>query len=184
MFKIKNINAGLVLFDKIDGKYYGLLGSYFDKNNDEIYTFPGGGYLENYDKTALHTAIREFIEEIFNIKVADTKLNEIVSMIREKKLLSNIYVHKPNKFITYFGDFNILNFIYEHIYNHKFNLYNFINFRNKKVNEKIIAKDGLNEFNKIHVIKLNYLLKNKNKIKIRTISKYILNKMIKLFNLN
>ena len=182
MFKIKNINAGLVLFEKINNEYYGLLGSYFDKNNDVIYTFPGGGYLDSYDKTALHTAVREFIEEIFNIKVADTKLNEIVSMIRKEKLLSNIYIHKPDKFITYFGNFNILNFIYENIYNHKINLYNFINFRNKKVNEKIVPKDGLNEFNKIHVIKINYLLKDK--IKIRIISKYILNKMIQLFNIN
>ena len=182
MYEIKNINAGLVLFENINGEYYSLLGSYFDKNDNKIYTFPGGGYLKNYDDTALHTAIREFIEEIFNIKVAETKLNEIVKIIREKKLLSNIYIYKPNKFITYFGNFNILKIIYKNIYNHKLNLYNFIKFRNKKVHEKIIPKDGLNEFNKIYLMKINYLIKKK--IKIRIISKYILNKMIQLFNIN
>ena len=181
MYKIKNINAGLVLFKNIKGYHYSIIGSYLDKNNNKIYTFPGGTYDKNYDKTGLHTAIREFIEEVFNIKIADTKLNEIVNGVKEQKLLYDIYIYKPNKFITFFGDFKILNFIYKSIYNHKINLYSFLPFRNKKIHEKIIPKDGLNEFLKIHLMKLEFLLKNT--LKLRSISKYVLFKMIKLFNI-
>ena len=81
MFKIKNINSGLVLFKNMKGYHYSIIGSYIDKDNNKIYTFPGGTYDKYYDKTAVHTAIREFIEEVFNIKIADTKTEKITDEI-------------------------------------------------------------------------------------------------------
>lgn len=180
MLKIKEINAGLVILKKHKGEIYTLIGSYQDKNNEKIYTFPGGSYSKIYDKTSLHTAVRELIEEVFNIKIAQSKLDEIVKNINEKELLIDEYIYKPKKFITYFGDFKILNFIFKSIYNYKFNLYEFLAFRNKKINEEIIAKDGLDEFVKIHFIKLNDL--NNTKIKLRLISKYVLNQIYLLFD--
>ena len=182
MFKVKNINAGIVLLKKTsENEYYTLIGSYYNKNNIKIYTFPGGTYSKYYDKTALHTAIREFVEEIFNIKISDIKLNEIVKGVKDNNLLLDTYIYKPNRFITFFATFKLLNFIYKCIYDHKFNLYKFLSFRNKDIKEKFIAKDGLNEFYKIHFIKINILLKNNNSIKIREISKYILQKIKILF---
>jgi hypothetical protein len=175
LFNIKNINAGIILLHDSNNVKYTIIGSYLDKNNKKIYTFPGGNYLKNSNENSITTAIREFIEEIFNIKISNSKLNDLIEGIKKKKLLFDFNIYQPNKFITYFSDFKLLKYCYENIYNNIFNLSTFLKFRNKNTNQKIIPKDGLDEFIKIHLVKLTYLYENK--INIRNISKYILYKI-------
>jgi len=87
MLNIKNINAGLIIIKKIDKKYYTL-----NNNNNNIYKFPSGKYNIK-DKTSLHTAVRNFINTIFNISISTSKINKIVNGIKKKKLLSYIYIY-------------------------------------------------------------------------------------------
>ena len=85
MLNIKNINAGLIIIKKINKKYYTL-------NNNTINKFPEGKYNIK-DKTSLHTAIRNFINKIFNISISTSKINKIVNGIIRENLLSYIYIY-------------------------------------------------------------------------------------------
>jgi len=174
MFKIKNINAGLVIVKKINDDYYTLIGSnIIDKK--KVYKFSGGSYI-NLDKTALHTAIRHFIEQIFNIKVSITKIDEIAIEIIKKKLLLNEYIYVPNIIMTYLGSFKTLNYIYKKLFNIKLNIYNFFKLRNKKM--EYITK---NKLAKISLSRINDLLITHTKFK--RITKLILFRIKTIFNI-
>ena len=68
-----------------------------------VWSVPGG-HLEKGESIE-NGAIREFVEEIFNIKISDIKLNEIVKGVKDNNLLLDKYIYKPNRFITFFANF-------------------------------------------------------------------------------
>ena len=174
MFKIKNINAGLIIIKKMNTDYYTLIGSNII-NSNKVYQFSGGNYDE-YDKTALHTAVRHLIEQIFNIKVSSIVINNIVNNIKKKKLLLNEYVYIPNIIMTYFANVTLLDDIYKYLFNKKLNLYVFFNMRNKQLD--YITKKNLS---KISLANISDLLKTHTKMK--RITKYILFKMKIILNI-
>jgi len=174
MFKIKNVNAGLIILKKMNNDYYTLIGSNIIDSN-KVYKFSGGNYKTS-DKTALHTAIRHFIEQIFNYKVSKNKLDDIVKLIKLKKLLLNQYIYIPNIIISYFGSFKLVNFIYKFLFNKKLNIYNFFLFRNKKLNYVSNIK-----ISKISLARIKDLLTTHTKFK--RLSKLILFRIKILYNI-
>ena len=174
MFKIRNINAGLIIVKKINTDFYTLIGSNII-NSKKIYKYSGGAYM-TLDKSALHTAIRHFIEQIFNIKVSISKIDEIVNKVKEKKILLKEYVYIPNIIMTYFGSFKTLNFIYKQLFNIKLNLYNFFISRNKNID--YVTK---NKLSKISLARVKDLLTTHTKFK--RLTKLILFRIKILFNI-
>lgn len=176
MFKIKNINAGLIILKKINTDYYALIGSNII-DSKKVYKFSGGKYI-SLDKTALHTAVRQFIEQIFNIKISSTKIDEIVKGIIKNKLLLNEYVYVPNIIMTYFGSFKVLNYIYKEIYNQKLNIYNFFSSRNKNMD---YISNTSSKLSKISLSRIKDLLTTHTKFK--RVTKLILFKIKIIFNI-
>ena len=174
MFKLKNINAGIIILKKKKNDYYTLIGSNII-NSNKVYQLTGGLYIHD-DKTALHTAIRQLIEQIFNIKINILILDDIVNNIKKKKLLLTEYIYIPNIIITYISSFKLLDYVYEYIYNKKFNLYNFFYDRNKKL--KYITD---NKLSKISLLNITELFKKH--IKMKRITKYILFKLKIILNI-
>jgi hypothetical protein len=183
----KNLNSGLTIIDKIKNEYYILIG-YNIKNNIKEYSLFGGHY-EIDDKTSLHTAIREFLEEFFNIKINNDKIDIIVKELLLNNLIFDYNIKISNTSISYFGNFNTLNLIYKLLYifhfnvNHSktkpFNIYKFFKIRNNLEFKK--KSKGLNEIEKINIKNINYFINN-NKINIKKFTKFIINKIIeKLF---
>jgi len=178
----KGVSGGILIVDIIDNKNIILLGKpNIKKREHEYESF--GGKKEDYDITSLHTAIREFIEEFFNIKLSTNDINMLAIYIRQQNLIV-----KQHDFygISYMINFNGLNQIYQKICDiqkdsnlYKYNINN--NFDvNKYIDERIITEipvDGLNEIKSIHLFNIEDI--KMNKIKLRWYTKKIISKMIK-----
>ena len=96
MLNIKNINAGLIIINKKKNNYYTLINNY---NN--IYKFIQGKNNIN-DKTSIHTAIRNFIYQVFNITISTNKINKIVNgLIKKKIIIKYIYIYTSYYYIVY-----------------------------------------------------------------------------------
>ena len=173
----KNKCSGFVVFDKIGKDFIVLMGS--KMNEERIYEY-FGGKNEKDDKTTLHTAVREFIEEIFNIKIDEKYICDLVlniiknNDIRDKLTLTHT---NHNNNLTYFIGFDTLEKIYNYLKYGKyktiehFNLIEFI--KNRKISG--IEHNGLNEIDKLHL----YFLKDVPKLKLRDVAKRITNHMFK-----
>ena len=169
-----NRNSGVCIFDKVGKDYILLMGSKV-KNNNRIYEFFGGHY-EKTDKTALHTATREILEEIFNIKIESENIDILViEIINHGDIRNELTLENENGGMTYFIGFESLEKVYNYIKYGKykkienFDIMKYVD--NRYVNGD--AKNGLNEISKLHF----YYLKNANKLDVRPITKTILHHM-------
>ena len=119
-----------------------------------------GGRYESYDKTALHTGIREFVEELFNVKLDTYKVDELVKHLIVNEDIIHDYTMKSPTSASYFASFKTLGLIYNFIYHNKyeiiepFDLAKFMETRNYS-KSKCAKADGLCEIDFISVVYLS-----------------------------
>ncbi len=167
----KDRNSGIAIFDKIEDKYIFLLGSK-GKNENRIYEF-FGGHCEKQDISSLHTAVRETIEELFNIKLDTVDINRLVQkMVQSNDIRYDLTFENKKGGITYFIGFRALEKMYNFIKYNKykkvesFDLIEYMKHRTIKNN----ASNGLNEMNSLHFEYLD----NISKLKLRDYASYVL----------
>ncbi len=155
----KELNAGLTIIKKIkdlDEHIILVGGNYI--NGAKQYEMLGGRY-EPYDKTSLHTALREFTEELFNIKLPTEQIDKLVVYFIDNDCLINGLTLQTSTSISFFASFKTLELVYNFVINGKlvnlfpFNFANFIQERNSYSN--CIKTDGLCEIQFISVIYLS-----------------------------
>ena len=167
-------NAGIFI---VNSKGITILGKAHGK---DYYDNFGGGQ-EKTDLSTLHTGIREFIEEFFNIKIPINFLNSLCELIKKNNIIKKeISMFKGTSYII---NFNGLNFIFQELckINDNLKLYNINNNFNikKYVKERIIKdkpKNGLNEIEYLHFFNINTILKKR--IKLRFITDKIINLLL------
>ena len=161
------LNAGLTIFKKIKNtnEYILLIGcNYY--NGKKQFELLGGRY-DLTDKTALHTAVREFIEELFNIKLNIQKIDDLVKkLIINNHIINNLTINSLTS-VSYFANFKTLELIYNYVFNNIYevktllNLSKFIAKRNKDY-LTCVKSDGLYEIkfitfvylSKVHTLKM------------------------------
>ncbi len=155
----KELNAGLTIIKKIkdlDEHIILVGGNYI--NGTKRYEMFGGKY-EPYDKTSLHTALREFTEELFNIKLPTEQIDKLVTYFIDNDCLINNLTLQTTTSISFFASFKTLELIYNFIINGTFvylipfDFAKFIEERNSYSN--CIKADGLCEIQFIGVIYLS-----------------------------
>ena len=178
---LKDQPGGILIVDTINDMNIIVLGkSNVPKRMKEYESF--GGKVEKVDISSLHTAVREFIEEFFNIRINIESVNMIAYNIREKGLILKQYEFFG---MAYLINLNGLNEIFQILceldssfnkynINNKFDLENYIN-------ERVITDSpnkGLNEIKSLHIINLEDI--KEKKIKLRWYTNKIISKMLKL----
>lgn len=156
----KQLNAGLTIIKKIKNKndHIILLGGNINNGLKKFEML--GGHFETSDVSALHTGTREFIEELFNLKLTNDKIDKLV-----KKLINNNHIiHQltqiSDKSASYFANFKTLELIYNYVYYNKYQIVEpldiekFIIKRNSDF-KKCKKSDGLCEIEFISVIYLS-----------------------------
>ena len=117
-----NMNAGLTVIEQIKNKndYIVFIG-FNNHNGIKRFEFFGGKY-DISDKTALHTATREFTEELFNYKLSQDQIDTLVyNLIINNHLIDELtYITKS---ASYFINLNTFKYIYNFI---KYNKYDII----------------------------------------------------------
>ncbi len=156
----RNLNSGLTIIKKIKNKndYIILLGGNYTGNFKKYEML--GGRFEPSDKTALHTGIREFVEELFNIKLNLINLDNLVENLIVNEHLINNLTHKTDTSISYFANFKTLELIYNFVYYGKYQIVkplDFLKFMEKRnfSNNQCIKSDGLCEIDFISVVYLS-----------------------------
>jgi hypothetical protein len=177
---LKGQSGGILILDDIDNNKILVLGkSNVPKRMNQYESF--GGKVEKTDITSLHTAIREFVEEFFNIKISTENINMLALHLRQNKI---ILKQKQFYGMAYLINLNGLNEIFQKLciineslsrynINNKFDLTNYINERTIMG----ISNEGLNEIQSIHIVKLDDI--KENKIKLKWYTNKIISKMIK-----
>ena len=161
--ELLNKAGGILISDIIDGEQIVLLGKSNIPNRLNEYEGFGGKY-ESCDLTSLHTAIREMIEEFFNIKAS----TEFINNLAESIINSNIIIKRFDLHgMSYLINLNGLDFIFNKliIFDTSLLKYKLDDKFNYKLyfQERIIydiPSDGINEIQSLHVIKLSDI-KNK-----------------------
>ncbi len=176
---LKEKAGGILIVDKIGDKQVILLGkSNINKRNGSYESF--GGKYEKEDISSLHTAIRELIEEFFNLKIKTNYVNEIAYDLRNSNMILKQYEFNG---MSYLINFEGLNFIFQKIIKwvkplEKYNVNGAFDYQ-KYINERIvtdIANDGLNEIHKIEIFNIKDV-KDK-KISLRWFTNKIINIMV------
>lgn len=162
--------SGIAIFDNIDNNYIVLMGSKKSIKGRIFEYF--GGHNEPEDDSALHTAIRELVEELFNVKISKININELTNnMLQQNDIRHEITLVHPNKNLTYFIGFETLEKIYNYLHFGKYQIiqhFDLIKYlKGRKINGN--PKDGLNEIEKIHI----YYLEDVAKLKLRNVSRRI-----------
>jgi len=184
---IKGQPGGILISDIMDGEQILLLGkSNVRKRKDIFESF--GGKVEQTDISSLHTAIRELVEEFFNIKISTEVVNEICSEFR-KNTGKSPYILKQYVYygVSYLINLEGLNKIYQLLILYDIDaMMNLIKYNNdgmfdvmKYIEERTIdgiPNDGLNEIKSIHIVKLNDIVDNK--IHLRWFTNKIISKML------
>lgn len=156
----KQLNAGLTIIKKIKNKsdYIILLGGN-NIGNQKKYEMLGGRF-EKSDKTALHTGVREFIEELFNIKLSNNKIDDIVEkLVVNNHIINNLTLY-TNTSVSYFASFKTLELIHNYVNYGQYKIVKpldfakFMEIRNEN-NSKCIKSDGLCEIEFISVVYLS-----------------------------
>jgi hypothetical protein len=181
---LKGQSGGVLISDIVDGNQIILLGkSNIPKRKDTFESF--GGKVEKTDISSLHTAIRELVEEFFNMKISVEILEEICSEFRK-----NNYILKQYNYygVSYLINLDGLNKVYQKLCildenllkyndnkmgNHQFNYIKYM--EERIVND--IPQNGLNEIKSIHMITLDDILNNK--VNIRWFTNKVIGKMLK-----
>jgi hypothetical protein len=173
--------GGILIYDIVDNEQVVFLGrSNIPKRNCDYEGF--GGKYEKCDLTSLHTALREMIEEFFNLLTSIDFINELAIdvinlnlIIKRKQLYGMSYLINLNglNFI-----FNKLSTIYEYLNKYKtndtfnYNLY----FQDRIIND--LPHNGLNEIKSLHVIKIKDIINKNNNLKLRWFTSKIIYEMI------
>jgi hypothetical protein len=177
---LKDQPGGILIVDTINNMNIIVLGkSNVPKRMKEYESF--GGKVEKVDISSLHTAVREFIEEFFNIKTNIESINTIAYKIREKELILKQYEFFG---MAYLINLNGLNEIFQMLcesYNSlsKYNINNKFDLENY-INDRVITESpnkGLNEIKSLHIINLEDI--KEKKIKLRWYTNKIISKMLK-----
>ncbi len=172
--------GGFLISDIIDGEQIVFLGkSNIPQRSTEYEGF--GGKWEPTDISSLHTALREMIEEFFNIKTTTEFINNLaLNIINSNIIIKRVELHGMSYLINLIG----LNFIFTHLVLFAQELTNFKtldgNFDYEKYIQKRIITDassnGLNEIYSIHICKLSDI---KNKVyNLRWYTSKIINEML------
>lgn len=181
---LKGQSGGILISDIVDGQQIILLGkSNIPKRKDTFESF--GGKVEKTDISSLHTAIRELVEEFFNMKISVEILEEICSEFRK-----NNYILKQYNYygVSYLINLNGLNKVYQKLCTMDENLlkyndnkmgnyqFNYIKYMEERIIDDI-PQNGLNEIKSIHMITLDDILNNK--VNIRWFTNKVIGKMLK-----
>ena len=152
-------SGGFLIYDIVNDDKIILLGESNNKKRIHMYE-SFFGKRDSTDISCCHTAIRELIEEFFNIKPSCECIDDVymdINKIVKKKIL----------FFgtTYLIDFEGLNVIFQHLCHHHFELINYNNDNNfdviKYINERNIDDEPCDGLNEIKCIKI-FNLKNIN----------------------
>ena len=178
---LKGQSGSLLISDFIEGQKVIILGkSNVPKRSNSFESF--GGRYEKEDATTLHTAVRETIEEFFNLKPSNAKVNEIAEGFRRNKLIVRQYeLHGMSYLINFAG----LNYIFQKLLSEfpewkpydekgKFNITKYI--EERQVPDK--PEQGLNEIHSLRVFKVNDLKEKKVDIDIRWYTNKLISKML------
>lgn len=176
---LKEKSGGFIIVDKIKQDKVILLGKSNISNRNSSYENFGGKY-EKEDISSLHTAVRELIEEFFNLKIPYNNINQIAFNLRKNNLILKQYELNG---MSYLINFEGLNFIFQQILicNQnliKYNINNNFDYINY-INERIVtdaASNGLNEIHKIELFNVKDV--KENKINLRWYSNKIINLMV------
>ena len=177
-----SLSGGFLISDFINEEQVVILGKSNTKSDDNKSIYESfGGKVEVEDLSPMHTATRELIEELFNLKLLTTNINDIVDMIKEHKLIIKEY-----KFygIAYLINFNGLNVIFQKICEYtdillKYKNNNFFDLPTFIKDRQIVRKvsKGLNEIRSIHLYKIKDI--KARKIELRWYTIQIINKMFR-----
>jgi hypothetical protein len=174
----KQASGGILIVDTIEDEPVILLGqSNIPKRNDMYESF--GGKYEKEDISSLHTAIRELVEEFFNIKISSYHVNEIALQLRK-----NYMIVKQKAFygMAYMINFIGLTLIFNYLVtiDNSFQKYSVEGYfkLGQYIEDRVVVgnpNNGLNEIKSLHIIKLSEI----NNIKLRWYTDKIIRKMIK-----
>lgn len=178
---LKGQTGSLLISDFLEGHKVIILGkSNVAKRSNSFESF--GGRYEKEDATTLHTAVRETIEEFFNLKPSNNKVNEIAEGFRKNKLIIRQYeLHGMSYLINFSG----LNFIFQKLLSDftelkpyddksKFNVTKYI--EERQVPDK--PTEGLNEIHSLRVFKINDIKEKKIDIDIRWYTNKLISKLL------
>ena len=157
----KQLNSGLTIIKKIKNDYIIVIGGN-NISGTNRYEMLGGRY-DYQDKTALHTGIREFIEELFNLKLDANKLDKLVEqLIIHDHIMHEITIISATS-ASYFASFKTLELIYNFVHHDKYDIIEPLDFakfcaetRNSNSSKANCLKaDGLCEIEFISVVYLS-----------------------------
>ncbi len=176
---IKGLAGGILICDFIDGEKFIFLGKSNIPYKNKFYESFGGRY-EKTDISSLHTAIRELVEEFFNLRININDLNNLTYNIKKGNIILSQY---QDNGMSYLIDFYGLNFIFQQLCLIYSQLQKYNNDNNfdyiKYIKERIVtdkSSNGLNEIQYIELFKISDI-KN-NKINLGLFTKKIINIMI------
>lgn len=151
--------GGILISDIIDGEQIVFLGqSNIPKRQNEFEGF--GGKYEIEDISSLHTALREMIEEFFNIKPNTDFINNLaIQVVNSNIILKRVELNGMSYLINLIG----LNFIFSHLAQFDSSLTKYKSDDNKfnyklYVQERIVTDipvNGMNEIKSISICKLS-----------------------------
>jgi hypothetical protein len=170
--EIHNVAAGMIICDIINNQSIILLGkSNLLKRYDEYENF--GGKYDKSDLTTLHTALRETIEEFFNILVPTEFINKLaIDFIKQNLIIKRIKFYGMSYLINLKGlhyIFYKLTTITNKLDKYKINdtkTFNYALYLQERIIDDIPDK-GLNEIRSIHIVSLKDILKKKSDLKLR-----------------
>ena len=146
-----------------------------------IYECFGGG-AEEQDLSSLHTAVRELIEELFNLKLSVEIINSLSDLLIMNKIIKDKLVFYGDSFLI---DYKGLEFVFNYLakYITKYNKYIKPFNLNLFVQERIITdkpSKGLNEIISVHILYLADVINNKYPIRwySNKVIQYFFNKKI------
>ncbi len=151
--------GGILISDTINGDQVVFLGkSNIPKRANEYEGF--GGKWEPQDITTLHTALREMIEEFFNLKTSTEFINQLaLNIVNTNIIIKRIELHGMSYLINLAG----LEWIFLQLVNVSpelakwktpENKFNYLQYMEERVVTEM-ASNGLNEIQSIHVCKLS-----------------------------
>ena len=150
--------GGILISDIIDGEQVVFLGkSNIPKRANEYEGF--GGKWEPQDISSLHTALREMIEEFFNLKPSTAFINQLaLDVVNSDIIIKRIELHGMSYLINLAGLDQIFVRLCEFApeltkWKTPDNKFNYLQYASERVVTEI-ASNGLNEIQSIHICKL------------------------------
>ncbi len=151
--------GGILISDIINGDQVVFLGkSNIPKRANEYEGF--GGKWEPQDITTLHTALREMIEEFFNLKTSTEFINQLaLNIVNTNIIIRRVELYGMSYLINLAG----LEWIFLKLVNvapglikwkTQENKFNYLQYMEERVVTET-ASDGLNEIQSIHICKLS-----------------------------